>query len=225
VPHDLTIRKTEIAMLSETLMAGLNQYGIGAKIRALRLKKGLGQVQLGEHTGLSPALLSKIERGQLFPTLPTLFRIAMVFGVGLEHFFTQGGKRPSVAITRKKDRLRLPDRPGEAAPAYHFESLNFPVTDRIMDAYYADFPVSSRRSEPHQHGSVEFIYVLKGRLIVDVDGDEATLDEGDAIQFDSSAPHTYQSQGPEEASAIVVVLHGGAQSAGSAETRDSPRQD
>src|SRR4051812_33592416 len=211
-------------MLSETLMAGLNQYGIGAKIRALRLKKGLGQVQLGEHTGLSPALLSKIERGQLFPTLPTLLRIAMVFGVGLEHFFTQEGKRPSVAITRKKDRLRLPDRPGEA-PAYHFESLNFPVTDRIMDAYYANFPVSSRRSEPHQHGSVEFIYILKGRLTVDVDGDEATLDEGDAMQFDSSAPHTYQSQGPGGASAIVVVLHGGAQSAGSAETRDSPRQD
>ena len=48
--------------------------------------KKLGLAQLGEHTGLSPALLSKIERGNLFPTLPTLLRIAMVFGVGLEHF-------------------------------------------------------------------------------------------------------------------------------------------
>jgi transcriptional regulator with XRE-family HTH domain len=60
-------------------------YKIGPKIRALRLNKKLGLLQLGEHTGLSSAMLSKIERGQLFPTLPTLLRIALVFGVGLEH--------------------------------------------------------------------------------------------------------------------------------------------
>ena len=46
-------------MLSKTLQDGLNDYGIGAKIRALRLKKKNGLVDLGKHTGLSPALLSK----------------------------------------------------------------------------------------------------------------------------------------------------------------------
>ncbi|MDI1344059.1 MAG: helix-turn-helix transcriptional regulator, partial [Pseudolabrys sp.] len=73
-------------MLSQTLTAALEGYAIGPKIRGLRLHKKLGLVQLGEHTGLSPALLSKIERGHLFPTLPTLLRIALVFGVGLDHF-------------------------------------------------------------------------------------------------------------------------------------------
>ena len=71
-------------MLSKTLQDGLSDYQIGAKIRTLRLKKKMGLVELGLHTGLSPALLSKIERGRLFPTLPTLLRIALVFGVGLE---------------------------------------------------------------------------------------------------------------------------------------------
>src|SRR5512141_1464387 len=61
-------------MLSQTLVDGLEQYRIGPKLRRLRLKKSMGLVQLGEHTGLSPALLSKIERGQIFPTLPTLLR-------------------------------------------------------------------------------------------------------------------------------------------------------
>lgn len=60
-------------MLSQTLQDGLNDYAIGAKIRALRLKKKIGLIDLGGHTGLSPALLSKIERGKLFPTLPTTF--------------------------------------------------------------------------------------------------------------------------------------------------------
>jgi transcriptional regulator with XRE-family HTH domain len=73
-------------MLSPTLREGLKAYGIGPKIRSIRLKKKMGLVELGRHSGLSPAMLSKIERGQLFPTLPTLLRIAMVFSVGLDYF-------------------------------------------------------------------------------------------------------------------------------------------
>ena len=99
-------------MLSKTLQEGLNDYGIGAKIRALRLKKKIGLVDLGKHTGLSPALLSKIERGRLFPTLPTLLRIALVFGVGLEFFFAGARDQPLVAVTRKNARVDLPERPG-----------------------------------------------------------------------------------------------------------------
>ena len=44
--------KRDFTMLSDTLTEGLDQYEIGPKIRALRLKKGLGLVQLGEHSGL-----------------------------------------------------------------------------------------------------------------------------------------------------------------------------
>ena len=171
-------------MLSETLATGLEHYKIGPKIRALRLKKKLGLVQLGEHTGLSPAMLSKIERGQLFPTLPTLLRIALVFGVGLEHFFMESAERPWVAVIRKSDRLHLPDRPGKEPPSYLFESLDFPVIDRKMEAFYAEFPVQSKPSEPHQHGGAELIYVIKGQLAVNIDGDDVVLDEGDAIYFE-----------------------------------------
>jgi transcriptional regulator with XRE-family HTH domain len=194
-------------MLSDTLTAGLKRYEIGSKVRALRVKKKLGLVQLGEHTGLSPALLSKIERGQLFPTLPTLLRIAMVFGVGLDHFFVESEERPLVVVNRKKDRVRLPNRPGEETPSYFFESLNFAMTDRI-DIYYAEFPEASKSSGPHEHAGAEFLYILQGRLIVSVDGKDVVLDEGDAVQFDSSAAHSYrldhQHQG--SSSAIVVVM-------------------
>jgi Predicted transcriptional regulators len=62
-------------VLSDTLTTELESYEIGPRIRRLRLKKSLGLVQLGQHTGLSPAMLSKIERGQMFPTLPTLVRM------------------------------------------------------------------------------------------------------------------------------------------------------
>lgn len=193
-------------MLSDTLTAGLRRYEIGSKVRDLRVKKKLGLVQLGEHTGLSPALLSKIERGQLFPTLPTLFRIAMVFGVGLDHFFIDNEDKPMVVVTRKKDRVRLPNRPGELTPSYFFESLDFALTDRKIDIFYAEFPESSTASDPHQHDGTEFLYVLGGRLVVIITGKDVLLDEGDTVHFDSSTPHSYRLGDQQRASSAIVVV-------------------
>lgn len=80
-------------------------------------------VELGKHTGLSPALLSKLERDVMHPTLPTLLRIAMVFSVGLEYFFNPEPK-PVLEIVRKKDRLRFPDSPDNRKVAYCLASWN-----------------------------------------------------------------------------------------------------
>jgi hypothetical protein len=55
-----------------------------------------------------------------------LLRIAMVFSVGLEYFFTDERKRHVVAIVRKKERLRFAEKMGSVEVAYHFESLDFP---------------------------------------------------------------------------------------------------
>ena len=79
-------------MAQPTLTDELRRYEIGSKLRALRLRKKLGLVELGRHTGLSPALLSKLERGRMFPTLATLLRIAMVFSVELDYFFAALGR-------------------------------------------------------------------------------------------------------------------------------------
>lgn len=191
-------------MLSDTLTMELESYRIGPRIRALRKQKKLGLAQLSEHTGLSPAMLSKIERGQLFPTLPTLVRIALVFGVDLGHFFNREG--PRVAVTRKGERVRLPIPAGDASPPYFLESLDYPLAERRMEAFLADFPRDAVASAPHQHGTQEFVYVLSGTLRVDVDGEQTTLGEGDAIAFNSDAPHSYQRDGTGSCRAIVVTL-------------------
>src|SRR6187402_210156 len=97
-------------MESDTLVSGLKKYAIGHRLRRLRLRKSMGLLELSKHTGLSPALLSKLERHLMHPTLPTLLRIAMVFSVGLEYFFNPE-PRPVLEIVRKKDRLRFPESP------------------------------------------------------------------------------------------------------------------
>lgn len=192
-------------MLTKTLSEGLDRYQIGPKLRAMRLKKKMGLVELGGHTGLSPALLSKVERGRLFPTLPTLLRIALVFGVGLEYFFLARDQADPVVV-RKAQRIRFPSKPGEAQPSYHFESLDFPATDRPMSGYFVEFDaVDPAQVPPHQHPGMELIYVIDGRLAVGIDGTEHLLEAGDSMYLRGDRPHTYRRDGGRRCTGIVVT--------------------
>lgn len=190
-------------MASETIENGLKQYAIGGKLRRLRLRKSMGLVELGKHTGLSPALLSKLERDVLHPTLPTLLRIAMVFSVGLEYFFNPE-PRPTLEIVRKRDRLRFPESMEAATPAYWFESLDFPVPNRALDSYFAEFE-AVETTDRHQHAGVELVYVISGHLELSAGESTHELGEGDAVYFDASVPHGYRRVGGEKTTALVVT--------------------
>ena len=194
-------------MVNKTIEDGLKPYALGEKLRTLRLRKSLGLVELGKHTGLSAAMLSKLERGKLFPTLPTLLRIALVFGVGLEYFFTDERKRHVVAIARKKERLRFPDSPGGGSIAYNFESLDFKATERKLNAFYAEFePIPSERSRPHQHPGVELLYLISGKLELTIGSKQVCLEEGDAIYFDSAVRHSYHRAGKNRCTGVIVTV-------------------
>jgi len=197
--------KKSTGMISETLSVGLEKYQIGPKLRRLRLRKKLGLTELGRHTGLSAGMLSKIERGLLFPTLPTLLRIALVFNTGLEHFFSNEEAGPQIAVVTKNQRLKFPNPPGGKPPAYFFESLDFPITGSKIAAFYAEFTSDRLVSDPHSHEGAELIYQLRGKLRVIVGDEHTVLSPGDAMYFDSGAPHSYAKHGRSPCSAIVVI--------------------
>src|SRR5579871_6844453 len=78
----------------------LAPYCIGMKLRALRTQKRLTLSRLAAETGLSTALLSKLETDRMIPTLPTLATICRVYGVGMSHFFSEPDSHV-ISITRK----------------------------------------------------------------------------------------------------------------------------
>ena len=78
----------------------LEPYCIGMKLRALRTQKRLTLSRLAAETGLSTALLSKLETDRMIPTLPTLATICRVYGVGMSHFFAEP-EHHTLSITRK----------------------------------------------------------------------------------------------------------------------------
>jgi transcriptional regulator with XRE-family HTH domain len=189
----------------QTITRVLSRYEVGKKLRRLRLRKKLGLKELGRHTGLSASMLSQLENGRMVPTLQTLARIAMVFDVGLDHFFEQRAKT-DVAVVRAAERIRFPERPDAPLPAYFFECLNFVAEGKAFQAYLAEFPRRAPRDDPgHLHESAEFIHVLEGEMVLRVDGEEQTLGAGDSVHFDGSQPHSYRGAGKHGARALVVT--------------------
>jgi transcriptional regulator with XRE-family HTH domain len=193
--------------ITDTISEGLGRYSIGEKLRSMRLRKSMGLVELGKHTGLSAALLSKLERGKLFPTLPTLLRIAMVFGVGLDYFFTDERKRRVVGVVRREERVRFPERPGTPDVQYYFECLDYRATERKLSAFLADFQeVPVEKLKPHQHPGIEFLYVLKGSLAIKIGSEEFQLETEDAIYFDSAVLHSYRRLGSKPCTGVIVTV-------------------
>jgi transcriptional regulator with XRE-family HTH domain len=192
---------------SDTISEGLGRYSIGEKLRSMRLRKSMGLVELGRHTGLSAALLSKLERGKLFPTLPTLLRIAMVFGVGLDYFFTDERKRRVVGVVRKQERVRFPERPATPDVPYYFECLDYRATERKLSAFLADFQeIPAEKLKPHQHAGVEFLYLLKGSLAIKIGSEEFLLEAEDTIYFDSAVQHSYRRRGSKPCTGVIVTV-------------------
>ena len=199
-----TLKFTENS--EDTIRRVLQNYDIGPKLRQLRLRKKIALVDLGKHTGLSASMLSQLENGKLVPTLPTLARIAIVFDVGLEHFFSEKRARRTFSIVRAAERLRFPDLPDSPVPGFFFEVLAFGTTDKSIGAYLAEFPERQLEGpRPHQHEGAEFIHVLQGVLAVNYQSEDHLLSAGDSVYFDASEPHSYCGYSQEPARALVVT--------------------
>ncbi|MBV8630371.1 MAG: helix-turn-helix transcriptional regulator [Silvibacterium sp.] len=190
-----------------TAEAFIAERKIGERIKKLRLKKSMGLVELGKHTGLSASFLSQLETGRVVPTLRNLARIAMVFSKDLSYFF-EPEPHTLFRIHRKHERVRLPQT-GVDDPTYYFESLGYMVPDRHLDPYYAEFiPLKANTDvRPHVHPGYEFLFMLDGELDLRHGDKTHLVQTGDSVYFDASTPHSYRCAGKSSAVALIVTMH------------------
>ncbi len=190
-----------------TAEAFISERRIGERIKRLRLKKSMGLVELGRHTGLSASFLSQLETGRVVPTLRNLARIAMVFSKDLSYFF-EPEPHTLFRIHKKNERVRLPQT-GVDDPTYYFESLGYMVPDRHLDPYYAEFIPLKIPTEvrPHVHPGYEFLFMLEGELEIRHGDKTHIVEPGDGVYFDASTPHAYKCAGKISAVALIVTMH------------------
>ena len=203
--HNEETQKSQVD--GETTERFIAEKRIGERIKKLRLKKSMGLVELGKHTGLSASFLSQLETGRVVPTLRNLARIAMVFSKDLSYFF-EAEPQSMFRVHRRRERVRLPQT-GVDEPTYFFESLGYMVPDRHMDPYFAQFIPLEKQREPraHVHAGFEFLYVLDGELDLRHGENHCTLGPGDSVYFDASTPHSYLCAGKRPADVLIVTMH------------------
>ncbi len=188
----------------EAAEAFISEKRLGERIKALRLRKSMGLVELGRHTGLSASFLSQLETGRVVPTLRNLARIAIVFSKDLSYFFEPEPKT-LFRVHRRSDRVRLPQT-GADEPSYFFESLGYMVPDRQLDPYYIEFQPHIKPRRAHQHPGHEFLYLLDGALEIQHGDHTHQMQPGDAAYFDANTPHSYICMGEAPAKTLLVTL-------------------
>lgn len=60
---------------------GKLKHHLGTALQLARENSGLTQVEVAKRVGIAPAVYGRIERGQMLPSVPTLFRLCMILNV------------------------------------------------------------------------------------------------------------------------------------------------
>lgn len=179
----------------------LAPYCIGMKLRSLRTEKRLTLARLAAETGLSTALLSKLETDRMTPTLSTMATICRVYGVGLGHFFCEPTEH-SLSVTRKVNSQGR----GRSTDSGNRIPLNPGVPGRRMDACLVDLAAGAPAAEPGMSGGgALLIYVLDGRLHLDVGGMREALETGDCAYLESDMPLAWGAAGKQRCRVLTVT--------------------
>jgi transcriptional regulator with XRE-family HTH domain len=192
---------------------------VGERLATLRTERNLRVSELARRVGVSPSLISQIERGQSQPSVSTLFGLAEALEVPLDAFFDkrEGARPPRLAAAADESSPQSPSeryvvRRSERAEidiegGVHWERLTpatLPDVD-FLELVYA--PGAESNPGLYRHPGTEMVLVLSGRLDIFVGFERYSLDAGDSIHFPSSAPHRYVNATDQDVRAVTVILH------------------
>lgn len=179
----------------------LEPYSIGMKLRTLRTQKHLTLSRLAVETGLSTALLSKLETDRMIPTLPTLSNICRVYGVGLSYFFNEAA-RHTLAITRKTH-LAANGRGQESMKQVplHTVTPNTRLVARMVEYPAGVTGMMADAGRP----LCGVVYVLEGKLQLDAGGMHEVLEEGDCLYLDTEMAIAWSAAGSGRCRTLVIT--------------------
>jgi transcriptional regulator with XRE-family HTH domain len=194
--------------------------------------------ELGRKVGVSPSMISQIERGRALPSVGTLFALAAALGVTVDAFLAE----PEVAVGEAEEqtadaaepmaaavRQATPPAPSPREALYVVRQQARPsvpirggvtwerLTPRSLDdVEFLELnyvPHAESDDQLYRHPGVEMVLVLEGRFEIHIGFESYELREGDSILFPSSLPHRYVNPTDETSRAVTVIIRDGVRSA------------
>jgi transcriptional regulator with XRE-family HTH domain len=182
---------------------------LGNQIRTFRKRADLTLQALADTVGVTPSLISQVERGVASPSVTTLRLIASALDVPVAALFVDApvsadgdadrtGRRLVVRRGGRKS-LRLPQ------SRVVFELLT-PDLNRQVEFIWIEYePGDMTHPEPMAHPGEENAIVLEGSVTVTIEGEAFHLNAGDSISFDSGRLHQVENRSSERAILISAI--------------------
>ena len=204
-------RGTEDFVPDEDMVQDENEIKVGEKIKQIRKEKGISLQELADNSGFSSALLSQVENHLVSPPLGTLIRLSRALGVAVGDFLEDTQHDAPFTIVRAGERKamsRVASKQG-VKYGYSYESLAFDKKGRHMEPFLVTLePATVKDRHSYSHEGEEFIFVLEGRMQVQLGEHTDVLEPGDSIYFESTISHRVQCMDEKETKILACLYTG-----------------
>jgi transcriptional regulator with XRE-family HTH domain len=161
-----------------------------AVLRDLRKHARLTIEDVSTRSGISTAVISKLERNQSVAELDTMFRLARVFGMNAADLIALAESRTA----------HIKEGSHHEGGSFSFDEVDYANVRLLRGFASAGGAVS--RPEIHRD-DFEVCWVLRGHLRIRLPSEQHDLRSGQAVQFDAILPHSYEAVTDVE----VIILH------------------
>jgi DNA-binding XRE family transcriptional regulator len=170
------------------------ELAIGHEVRAHRKQMGLTIADLAAATDMSVGMLSKIETGNISPSLTTLQALSKALGVPLTALFRRFEESRGVSFVKAGKGVDIERRGTRAGHQYSLlGAIEHNSSGVTVEPYLITLTTESDIFPTFQHEGLEFLYMLEGQVVYRHSDKLFTMQPGDSLFFDADAPH-----GPEE---------------------------
>jgi transcriptional regulator with XRE-family HTH domain len=163
---------------------------IGSKLKDIRKEQKLNLSELSEKSGISIAMISKIENGRVFPTLPSLLQIFNTLDIDLNTFFNDFYNHDAFPgyIFKKRKEYKHIDKE-EDSKGFNYETiLSHSIKKSSMEISLLTLNEDAQRKKVTTDG-FEYIYLIKGSVIYELEDEKFQMEEGDSLFFDGRMDH------------------------------------
>jgi DNA-binding transcriptional MerR regulator/mannose-6-phosphate isomerase-like protein (cupin superfamily) len=168
---------------------------IGAHLRRLRTQRGLSLAQVAKSVGISLGFLSGLERSHMSASVGTFRKLARFYKTSILDFFEASDSNGRLVSPKNRKVL-------EAGPGVTMELLAWGNT--VMEPHLFSISPKAGSGESYTHEGEEFLYVLRGELLISVQDEHYRLKTGDSFYFESTTPHHWSNPGRTEAQVLWV---------------------
>lgn len=178
---------------------------VGRKVRLFRKQRGMTVQEIADRAGVSKGLVSKIENGRTIPSLPVLFSLIRSLETDIASFFDGISMALPPAYIHAKPSDFQPIEKEEAVGFHYFQVLNQSISSNAVEITILELEPGAKREKVSTDGH-ELVFPLKGDIVMHLDEEFITIEEGDAFFFDGRIPHVPTNPSTENIRFLVVYF-------------------